>query len=338
MRFLLDAEQRLFAGTLRRMLAGAEVPKAVRAWSAGVHEPGRGIWSALAEAGVFAVAVPDSFGGAGPLPVELVTAAVELGRAGVPGPWVETFAAAELLAGLSEKSPATGGPVLREGPGDVGETLAAIAAGEVVVTLARAPHVPFALDADMADLRLVLSGPEVRVGVVSGEARRSLDPARRLFALEPSAVLAAGAEQAIGRACDLGTLACAAQAVGVGRALLEVAVGYAGTRRQYGRAIGEFQAVKHQLADAHVALEYAEPLVYGAALSHGTGDFARDASAAKVAAAEAAYAAARTALQVHGAIGYTDEYDPSLLIRKARALLTAWGTPSRHRARVLASL
>jgi len=63
-----------------------------------------------------------------------------------------------------------------------------------------------------------------------------------------------------------------------------------------------------------------------------------DVSAAKVAASEAAYRAARTALQVHGAIGYTDEYDPSLLIRKVRALYAAWGTLSTHRARVLAAL
>ena len=113
---------------------------------------------------------------------------------------------------------------------------------------------------------------------------------------------------------------------------------YARTRRQFGRPIGEFQAVRHQLANALVELEYARPLVYGAALAHGTPDFAREVSAAKVMASEAAYRTARIALQVHGAIGYTDEYDLSLLIRKARALRAAWGSPTEHRARLMSAL
>ena len=113
---------------------------------------------------------------------------------------------------------------------------------------------------------------------------------------------------------------------------------YAKTRHQFGRPIGEYQAVKHHLASAMVELEFARPLVFGAALSYGTPDFARDVSAAKAAASEASYGMAKTALQVHGAIGYTDEYDPSLWIRKARALYSAWGTPSERRARVMSAL
>jgi hypothetical protein len=94
------------------------------------------------------------------------------------------------------------------------------------------------------------------------------------------------------------------------------------------------------LADVRVALDFARPLVYVAALSlqSGSPDGARDVSAAKVATGDAAYAAARTALQVHGAIGYTAEYDLGLWITKVRALLTAWGHPALHRARVLEAL
>ncbi|NDZ83256.1 acyl-CoA dehydrogenase, partial [Streptomyces sp. SID10853] len=72
------------------------------------------------------------------------------------------------------------------------------------------------------------------------------------------------------------------------------------------------------------------------ALAGEAPDAGADVAAAKVAAGEAAYAAARTALQLHGAIGYTAEYDLSLWIRKARALRSAWGSPSACRARVLA--
>jgi alkylation response protein AidB-like acyl-CoA dehydrogenase len=142
------------------------------------------------------------------------------------------------------------------------------------------------------------------------------------------------------RAHDLGALATAAQIHGAGQAALERAVAYAGQRTQFGKPIGSFQAVKHQLADAHVALDLAAPLLYGAALA--VADDAetspRDVSAAKVACTDAAYRAARTALQVHGAIGYTAEYDLSLWLTKIRALVSAWGTQAQHRARVWEAL
>ncbi|WP_262401587.1 acyl-CoA dehydrogenase family protein [Actinomadura sp. CNU-125] len=126
MKFVLSEEQRMFAGTLRRLLAEAGTAKTVRAWAAGDHGPGRALWSALAEAGLFAVAVPEEHDGAGLLPVELVAAMEEVGRAAAPGPYVETLAAAELLA-------RSGGA----------ELLAGIAAGTAMVTLG----VPHALDA-----------------------------------------------------------------------------------------------------------------------------------------------------------------------------------------------
>lgn len=303
MKFVLDAEQRMFGETLRRLLADAGTAKIARAWAAGDAGPGRALWASVAEAGVFAVAVPEEFGGAGRLPVELVVAAEELGRAAAPGPYVETLAAAELLG---------------ESP-----WLPRIAEGEAIVSLA----VPHALDADVADLVLTTDKVERK----AGEALASLDPARRLFRVEG----ASGGGTAF---TDFGVLLCAAQQVGIGQALLDVSVEYARTRQQFGRPIGEYQAIKHHLASAMVELEFARPLLYGAALSYGTPDFARDVSAAKVAASEASYGLAKTALQVHGAIGYTDEYDPSLWIRKARALYSAWGSVSEHRARVIAAL
>lgn len=106
---------------------------------------------------------------------------------------------------------------------------------------------------------------------------------------------------------------------------------YVRQRTQFGVPVGSFQAVKHRLADAKVALEFARPLVFGAAVTLDPAD----AAAAKVTACEAAYTTARTALQLHGAIGYTAEYDLSLWFTRARALRTAWGTPAACRATVL---
>ena len=326
MKFILDDEQKLFGDTLDKLLSAAGVPEAVRAWSAGSRDAGLSLRRSLADAGVFALAVPESAGGVGPLPVELVTAYRMLGRHGVPGPYAETAAVAELLSRL-------------EGTPFAAERLPRIASGEAIASLALPSDVPYALDADAADVVLKVDedGSTLRYGAV-GQAHASLDPARRLFTVEPGEVLRAGAGEAAAAAFDMGALLCAAQLSGLGDRLLEITVEYAKTRQQFGRPIGEFQAVKHHLADAYVALEHARPLLHGAALSYGTPDFSRDVSAAKAAASDATYFASRITLQVHGAIGYTDEYDPSLLIRKARALRGAWGSPSAHRARVLDSL
>jgi alkylation response protein AidB-like acyl-CoA dehydrogenase len=130
-------------------------------------------------------------------------------------------------------------------------------------------------------------------------------------------------------------LLTSARLLGLGRAALDLAVGYAKQRVQFGRPIGEYQAVKHRLADALVGLEFARPLVFAAALAPGAD---HEVSAAKVAASEAAYRAARASLQVHGAIGYTDEYDLSVYFKQIRSLYAAWGTPATHRVRVLAAL
>ncbi|MFD3515142.1 acyl-CoA dehydrogenase family protein [Streptomyces sp. NPDC058657] len=312
MRFLLTEEQREFARSLRSMLRAAGTPAVVRAWESGDHAPGLAQWTRLAQAGVLALAVPDEHGGLGVRPVELAVAFTELGRHAVPGPYVETAAVAVLLAG---------GPLAQE-------WLPRIAAGEAVVTLSDGGY---ALDADAAEAAFALT-PAAALAPPGGEPYASSDPARRLYrprAGEPFPVSA----QRVASARDLACFLTAAQALGVGEALLEQTVAHARQRTQFGVPIGSFQAVKHRLADTLTGLEFARPLLYGAALSMAPGDIA----AAKVTAGEAAYAAARTALQLHGAIGYTQELDLSLWLRKARPLRDAWGTPAQCRSRALAT-
>ncbi|MEV3991801.1 acyl-CoA dehydrogenase family protein [Streptomyces sp. NPDC049837] len=316
----LTEQHRDFARSLDAMLTASDTPSAVRAWAAGDPVPGRALRARLAEAGVFALAVPEAYeGGLGVLPLEVALAFVELGRHAVPGPVVETVAVAALLDRLGD-----GGPAKRRLPG--------IAAGELSATLAVGSG--YALDADTADLVLVVAGDELRVAPGHGPVRVGADPARRLARPAPGGeVLAAGPHvvEAARYAARWAALATAAQALGVGYALLDRTVAYVRQRTQFGAAIGSFQAVKHRLADTLLALEFARPLLYGAALSLRTPDVA----AAKVTAGEAAYGAARTALQLHGAIGYTEELDLALWLRKARPLRDAWGTPAWCRARVL---
>ncbi|MEV8429492.1 acyl-CoA/acyl-ACP dehydrogenase [Streptomyces sp. HUAS 31] len=315
MRFLLDAEQRAFTGSLDAMLTAADTPSVVREWSRGEHASGRSLWSRVADAGVFALAVPEVHEGLGVRPVELVVAFVELGRHAVPGPLVETVAAAALLSGLPD-------------PGPAKRLLPALAAGDAMATLAW--RTPYALDGDVAATRLALTAEGLRLAPGHGPVRASLDPARRLTPLDPGGELLA-TDPPTAEALKWARLATAAQALGVGLTLLDRTVTHVKQRTQFGVPVGSFQAVKHRLADAKVALEFARPLLFGAALTMDPADVA----AAKVTACEAAYAAARTALQLHGAIGYTAEYDLSLWLTKARVLRTAWGGPQECRAEVL---
>ncbi|MFH8475697.1 acyl-CoA dehydrogenase family protein [Streptomyces sp. NPDC018000] len=327
MRFLLDDEQREFARSLDTMLTASDTPAVVRAWAAGDHGPGRNLWARLAQAGVFALAVPEAYEGVGPLPVELAVAFIELGRHAVPGPVVETVAAGVLLEGV-------GGAVAKE-------WLPRLASGAASATLRTDEYGPYALDADAVDAVFTVTGDELWLSPGPGALSVSSDPARRLWRREPGGeLLASGPRvaESAARAARWAAFATAAQALGTGEALLRATVGYVKQRTQFGTAIGSFQAVKHRLADTLIGLEFARPLLYGAALAlaedaPGSG---AEVAAAKVAAGEAAYAAARTALQLHGAVGYTQELDLSLWLRKARPLRNAWGTPGACRALVLA--
>ena len=321
MRFAPSPEQVEFARNLRDLLAKSDTPAVVRAWAAGDTSTGRALWSKLADAGVTALGTSEDLGGFGATPVDLVLAFEELGRAAVPGPYVESVAVVPaLLAGT-----------------DADDRIGPIAAGEVMATLAWAPHVPLALDGAAADLVLSVDGTTVHEAT-AGAPVASVDAARRLVEVIPGDVLTtdAGCE----RAGNVGALATAAQILGAGYAVLDRATEYAQQRVQFGRPIGQFQAVKHQLADVLVGLELARPLLFGAALAFAgdSSTFGRDISAAKVACTDAAYRAARVSLQVHGAIGYTAEYDLALWLTKIRALTSAWGTQRLHRACVLQSL
>lgn len=227
--------------------------------------------------------------------VEHVIAMEALGRHAVPGPWIESAA---YLASCPESAEAVA-------KGTVG-------------TVAVPPHTPHALDADVAELLL---GGEVGARVTS------VDPVRRLFRISSVEVPAAGLETTA--PFDAAVLAASAQLLGMGERMLADSVTYAQQRTQFGRQIGSYQAIKHALADVRIALDFVRPLVYAAALD------ASPVSAAKIAAGDAAWLAARTALQVHGAIGYTQEHDLSLWLLRTRGLLSAWGTAAWHRARVL---
>ncbi|ALG12683.1 acyl-CoA dehydrogenase family protein [Kibdelosporangium phytohabitans] len=287
MKFALSPEQTQFADTLDAVLAKSDV---ARAWAAGDHEPGLAVWRQLAELGATTVVTDGE-------PVDMVVVMEAIGYRALPGPAVETVAV------LPDRLD-----------------------GALLATVALPPHVPYAVDADVAD-RVFTVQDGTLFEATPGKRVASVDPCRALFEVAATTELGP-----LDGAFDRGVLACAAQLLGAGRALLAKSVEYVRQRTQFGKPIGSYQAVKHHLASVHVGLELARPVVYGAASG------VLPASAAKIAAGDAAYRAARTALQVHGAIGYTTENELSLWITKVRALHSAWGTGSVHRAKVMEGL
>jgi alkylation response protein AidB-like acyl-CoA dehydrogenase len=319
-KFALDEQQRDFAASIDAALCAADLPGAVRAWSTGDVAPGRKVWQQLADLGVTALMVPEQFDGLDAHPVDLVVALERLGRWCVPGPVAESIAVAPVLLANDDQA----------------ERCAGLASGELIATVAQPPHTPRAVDADVAGLVLLVGDDDVSEGL-AGQCHESVDPSRRLYD-----VTATGTrwQADIQRGYEFGALATAAQLVGIAEALRDAAVDYAKQRTQFGRVIGSYQAIKHKLADVHIAIELARPLLYGAALALADhpGAAARDVSAAKAAASEAGLLAARSALQTHGAIGFTQEHDLSLSLLRAQALRSAWGTPEAHRRRVLGAL
>jgi alkylation response protein AidB-like acyl-CoA dehydrogenase len=355
MDFALSAEQQQFASALHDMLAAADAAAAARSWAAGDRKPGLEIWRSLSDAGVTALMVPPEHGGLGADPVDLVIACEEIGHHAVPGPVAESLAAVPKLLAAGSLSWGTASPVSgtegfasalpMKGAGahraEPVHWLRQLAEGELIASLACPPWLPLAADADAAGLVLVAEPGSVRVGTV-GHSHRSVEAARTVSQVSGGDLIAAGpaVTEALARALDCGALACAAQLLGAGRALLELTALHARQRVQFGQPIGSFQAVKHHLADVLIGLEFARPLLFGAAIALATesADAGRDVSAAKVACADAASLAARIALQVHGAIGYTAEHDVSMYLTKIRALAPAWGSQALHRARLLAAL
>jgi len=334
--FGFDEHQLEFRAQLRAFAEKECPPGALReAWASPLGWS-RPRYEALAEMGVVGLTVPEEHGGMGLGLVDLVGLLEEAGRAGLPEPLVETTA--------------LGVPVLVQAPGAQGEVLrarwleaVATGAAAIAVGTASMPAVPGAQGADLLLLEREGELHAVPAAGVVLTPRPVLDGSRRLAKVDwepsPATLVVSGfeAEGFVTALEDRAAMGTGAVLVGVADRLISMAALYAGQRSQFGKPIGSFQAVKHHLVNALVRVEFARPVVYRAAwsLSEGDPDARLHASMAKAMASEAATVAARTALQVHGAIGYTWEHDLHLWMKRAWALAAAWGDAAAHRARVL---
>jgi alkylation response protein AidB-like acyl-CoA dehydrogenase len=332
--FDFNPEQVEMAEAARRLLADICSPSMIRAVFDGVDDAAQSRWDRLAELGLLGVLAPDdAAGGLGLAPADFVLLAEESGRAALPEPLAEHAgiavpALAELSAPASLVAAATSGEsgiaVLH--PQNAGALLPPrlshwLIFGDDAVWLHPAAEV------DARDLASIDVG------------RRLAVPAGLPAGVRP---LVGGdrARRAAADALDRGALYAAAQSLGLAERLLQLAVDYAKERKQFGRAVGSYQGLKHQLAEVRVKLEFARPVVYSAAARLGSAGARTPVavSHAKLAAGDAADLAARTAIQVHGAMGYSWEVDLHFYMKRVWALSGAWGDRSFHARRVQSHL
>ncbi len=352
MHFAFTSEQCQFGDAVHQVLSKECTPGDLRAAFASPSARS-GRWATLAEMGVVGLCVPEGDGGLGLGLLDLVLILEEAGRVALPEPLADTAALAALL--LAEVPSPDRTAALREAiaSGQVAACVAeVIVAGAVTATGAAADGVPVA-GSDGADLLILAAPVEDGWDIHAVPSERvvvtpvtSLDPTRRIgipaWTPVPDTCIASGpaATAALTRTADRGAVATAAQLLGLAERMIGMTADYAKARHQFGKPIGSFQAVKHLLAGAQVALEFARPTVYAAAwsLDQGESTASRTASTAKALASDAATEAARVALQVHGAIGYTWECDLHLFLKRTWALAEAWGSAADHRMAVLDSL
>ncbi|HEY1340340.1 MAG TPA: acyl-CoA dehydrogenase family protein [Bryobacteraceae bacterium] len=305
------------------------------------------LWSKIAAQGWTGIIFDEQHGGMGLGLVELAVAAEEMGRALLPGPYFSTVCLAGALLDAIPEQRAHLRPICE---GRERATVALMDANGARAELkggALSGAKLFVPDACAADFTLVVCGDAVaRVSRnapgVSIKPMPSIDATRQLyevsFAGTPAEILVSGppAEAALSRALDVATLAVCAEMVGGMQRIMEISVEYAKTRKQFGKPIGQFQAVQHHCADMLLLTESSRSAVYYAAwaLNEGAPDARTAVSIAKSYANEAYREVGNKGIQVHGGMGFTWENDIHLYYRRAKASEIAFGDTAYHRERI----
>jgi alkylation response protein AidB-like acyl-CoA dehydrogenase len=362
MDFAFNDEQDELRQTVRQALAREFPVTALRAFHQATPEAkmvsAQARWSLLSSLGAPGLLVPESADGLGLSDVDLVGVLEEAGWSALPEPLLETAGlAAPMLAALLPAPSAaaaldallTGDAPLAVGGIDVGSDGPSSPTTVSADGMLRTPRVVGARQASVFLLacRDLDSGWQlhaVPAAACTVHPTATLDEARDLstvhWPLSSDTLLAYGvaAEASVGLMADRGAAGSAALLIGLADHMITMAADYAKERQQFGKPIGSFQAVKHLLANARVKLEFARPATYRAAWSLATAQptVSHDASMAKAMASDAADVAARVALQVHGAIGYTWECDLHFFMKRTWALAKAWGDAPTQRQLVLA--
>lgn len=306
----------------------------------------RTVFAEMGALGWIGLAVPEAAGGAGLGMSEAVALAEEIGGGLSPEPLIPAMLSARLLAAADDKAPLT--PLL------AGEKVVLTAWQEKPDNLAvpgtpDAPRlfVPMAAGAD-AFLLPVREGNRIALHVQQAAGadlvlEKAMDGGN-IGTLRPDLGRAARVADDIGaviaQALDEAALLTAGAMLGMMERAFDLTLGYLRTRQQFGRIIGTFQALQHRAADlkVHVALTRAAVEAAAAAIDDGAVGAARQASVSKAKhrAAESGMLVLRQCIQLHGGIGYTDEYDVGLYLRRGMVIMNQYGSAALHRRRFMA--
>jgi len=329
MNFDFTDDQQAIKRTANEMLAARFKPERVRELAeAGSYDDDA--WKEMSELGWAGIFIDEDHGGQGLGVVELVILMEELGYALAPVPFLSNAAAglALQLAGTDEQ---------RE------RWLPGIASGEArgTVGLLRDGEARLVPDADSAEV-IVLIAPGGSTSVVSAsdadvEPYETMDRTRRF-----ARVRADGGEPLAGdhlAVAERLVTALSAETVGVAQKAMEMAVEYARERKQFGRAIGSYQAVSHRCAQMLLEVEGSRSAAYYAAWCADAepDSLPAAASMAKAYSSDAGWRVCGSSLQVHGGIGFTWEHDLHFYLKRAKTNAVLFGSASEHRER-LASL
>ena len=296
---LIDAAKAVFDGEntverMRAMVAGEEVED---------------LWPKFAELGLIGVMAPEENGGLGQPLVVMAGIAEVAGYAGLPEPLVEIAGVTvpELIDATISPDDVVNGKV------------------KTLVTNLYRPYIHEAMKSDA-----LMFGDQWYAKDTWPPDRfalhqvKSIDPLRNL-GVGIFTYRSPGGTPGTGGGHINGAVLTAAQLVGLSQRMVDMSVDYAKDRYQFGKPIGSFQAIKHQLANVYTQIEFTRPMVHLAALQGG-----RAVHTAKVAAIDTAMLAAETAIQVHGGMGYTFEVDLHLFMKRAWALCGEWGDRNYH--------
>lgn len=363
MELVLNDEQTLLRDSAEKLVSQFGGPTAHRNLRETDIGFDRARQKAIAEAGWISLMVPERDGGLGLGMTEMALVLQEAGRGLMTEPIAATavcayaIGAGRAATGMAEtlRTLLTGEriiiPALQD-PAAPAEQRERITAShyhygyELTGERGSVPHVAAAdaylVDANTADGTIVIFVPSDLFGV-DGTGSKTVDGGTSgTLALSEAAIMAddrlvAGTKQGEALAADLydRLLICAAaEMLGIMEAALDLALEYVKTREQFGRAIGSFQAVQHRAVDDHMSIELTRSLLYQVCRAVDSGHGRRSlAAAVNARASESVLSVTKSAIQMHGAIGFTDEYDAGLYLRRAMTLAALYGNAGYQRNR-----
>ena len=367
MDFALSSDQQLLKNSARAFLDEHCKPAAVRLLWDDPRGESDTMWKEMAQLGWLGLSLPEAYGGSGLGMVESAILLEELGRAVYPGPyWPTVLAAAAVEAAGTDAQKKRW--LAAVATGDARATLALLDADldwDPGAMSARAEKTPrgwalsgtkrFVPWAHVANVLLIParapegptlflvdpSAPGLTLSTVQG-----MDLATRWVQIDMDKVPAA-ADAVLGTAGQAapllaslvrrGAVGAAAEMLGAARRCLDMAVGYAKIREQFGQPIGSFQAIRHKCAEMLLEVENSHSAVYYAAwaLDAQAEDSELAASVAKAYVGDASRKVCGEAIQVHGGIGFTWEYDLHIYMKRAKALEPMYGDADYHREQIV---